>query len=172
MGLLVGLIVSACGPALAADNAVITGDSVRVRTQPSVWEDIRGTLNKGARVEVISRTDFTDTIDGYAAPWYGIDYGQYGGFVFGRYVKLDPGATVLPLPTNDIYGDRVSRFIARGLYKFGKGTPDVIATLGQPISTRPREGRRADRRGGDPYLHRAGDRCPGDRGRKDIRLLG
>jgi hypothetical protein len=120
--------------ALAADNATITGDSVRVRTQPSVWEDVRGTLNKGARVEVISRTDFTDTIDGVSAPWYGIDYGEYGGFVFGRYVKLDPGATVLPLPTNDIYGDRVSRFIVRGLYRFGKGTPDVIKTLGQPTS--------------------------------------
>jgi hypothetical protein len=134
LSLLAGLLVAVGGPAVAADNAVITGDSVRVRTQPSVWEDVRGTLNKGARVQVISRTDFTDTIDGYAAPWYGIVYGEYGGFVFGRYVKVDPAAIVLPLPTDDIYGDRVSRFIVRGLYRFGKGTPDVIASLGQPIS--------------------------------------
>ncbi len=131
--LLIGLLVMVGGPAAAADNAVITGDSVRVRTQPSIWEDVRGMLDKGARVEVISRTDFTDTIDGYAAPWYGIDYGQYGGFVFGRYVTLDPGAIVLPLPTSDIYGDRVSRFIVRGLRTFGKSEPDVIKSLGPPI---------------------------------------
>jgi hypothetical protein len=134
VSLLVGLFISVGGAVFAADNAVITGDSVRVRTQPSVWEDIRGTLNKGARVQVISRTDFTDTIDGYAAPWYGISYGEYGGFVFGRYVKLDSGFVPLPLPTNDIYGDRVSRYIARGLYNFGKSEPDVIKTLGQPAS--------------------------------------
>jgi hypothetical protein len=131
--LLVGLVFAAAA-ARAADNAVITGDSVRVRTQPSVFEDVRGTLNKGERVEVISRTDFTDTIDGVSAPWYGIVYGQYGGFVFGRYVTVDPGATVLPLPTTDIYGDRVSRFIVRGLHKFGRSEQDVAKTLGKPIS--------------------------------------
>lgn len=132
--LMIALLVSA-GGAFAAENAAITGDSVRVRTQPSVWEDVRGTLNKGARVFVVSRTSFTDTIDGYTAPWYGIDYGPYGGFVFGRYVKLDPGAVVLPLPAGDIYGDGVSRFIARGLYRFGKTTADVTKTLGKPISS-------------------------------------
>jgi hypothetical protein len=131
----VAALIALSAPAYPADNAVITADSVSVRTQPSVWEDVRGTLDEGARVEVISRTDFTDTIDGYAAPWYGIVYGEYGGFVFGRYVKVDPGTVVLPLPTNDIYGDRVSRFIVRGLYRFGKGMPDVMKTLGQPISS-------------------------------------
>jgi hypothetical protein len=134
VSLLVGLIVSVCGPAYPSENATITGDSVRVRTQPSVHEDVRGTLAKGARVEVVSKTDFTDTIDGVNAPWYGIDYGQYGGYVFGRYVKLDSGVVPLPLPTNDIYGDRVSRFIARGLHAFGKHEQDVIKTLGRPAA--------------------------------------
>ncbi len=127
-------LIALSAPAYPAENAVITGDSVRVRTQPSVREDVRGTLNKGARVQVISRTDFSDTIDGYAAPWYEIVYGEYGGFVFGRYVKLDPGVSVPPLGPGELYGDPVSRFIMHGLYNFGKSTPDVLKTLGQPIS--------------------------------------
>lgn len=134
VSLLAGLFVSVGGLAYPADNAVITGDSVRVRTQPSVREDVRGTLDKGARVQVISRTDFSDTIDGYAAPWYEIAYGDYGGFVFGRYVKLDPGVSVPALGPGELYADPISRFIMDGLYNFGKGMPDVIKTLGQPIS--------------------------------------
>jgi len=129
--LVIGLLFLA-GGTRAEDNAVITGDGVRVRTQPSVFSDMRGTLDRGARVQVISRTDFTDTIDGVSAPWYGIDYGRYGGYVFGRYVTLDPGVVPLPLPTTDIYGDRVSRFIVRGLHMFGRSEQDVVKTLGRP----------------------------------------
>jgi hypothetical protein len=128
------LLVAIGIPVFGADNATITGDGVRVRTQPSVWQDVRGTLDKGARVQVISRTDYSDTIDGHAAPWYEIVYGDYGGFVFGRYVKLDPGVSVPPLAKDDLYGDPVSRFIMHGLYRFGKGEPDVVKTLGKPVS--------------------------------------
>jgi uncharacterized protein YraI len=120
--------------AYPAENATITGDKVNVREQPSIWNRIVQTLDKGTRVEVVTGTDFTDTIDGFTAPWYKIDLGRFYGFVFGRYVELDPGVTVPPLGPRDPYSDPMFRFIERGRTMFGGTRSAVIKALGRPVS--------------------------------------
>ena len=118
-------------PALAADNATITGDRVRLRDIPSIWGEAEYHFDKGTRVEVIARTDFTDTIEGRTAPWYKL--GQ-SNWVFGGFVALDPGADV---PTVSLVsGDPgiTSRFIIEGLYAFGKTRSEVTEKLGPPLS--------------------------------------
>ena len=73
-------------------NATITGDGVRVRGIPStLGRDIVSVLSKGARIEVIAKTEFVDTIDGLTAPWYRISYMEW---VFGAFVKVDEGIDV------------------------------------------------------------------------------
>jgi hypothetical protein len=128
-------------PAIAAENAAITGDKVNVREQPAVWERTWGTLDKGTRVEVQYVSDFTDTVDGVTAPWYFIkcgdgllSYGNYG-FVFGRYLALDPDTEVPPLPRGpSSYVDPIERFIQHGLHSLGINEAEITNNLGQPLS--------------------------------------
>ena len=118
--------LSAPAHSAAAENATITGDKVNVRVQPAVWEKTWGALDKGTRVEAQYVSDFTDTVDGYTAPWYYIKCGDgllswgNSGFVFGRYIALDPGAAAAPLPrSHSSYVDPIERFIQHGLHVFG-----------------------------------------------------
>lgn len=107
-------------------NAAITGDSVRVRSAPSPTAHVLEAFNTGYRVEVTGVTDFSDTIDGYTAPWYRIKYGKYDAwaYVFGNFVKLDAGVTVPEeTPTHWL-----------GLGMFGSSEDEVIEALGQPVS--------------------------------------
>jgi hypothetical protein len=138
---LLAALFALSAPAIAAENATITGDKVNVRVQPAVWEKTWGTLDKGTRVEAVYVSDFTDTVDGYTAPWYYIECGDgllsYGnsGFVFGRYIALGPGATVPPLTRNICqYVDPIERFIQRGLHSLGINEADITNKLGRPVS--------------------------------------
>ena len=85
-------------------------------------------------MEVLTETDFLNTIDGYTAPWYEISYGGQTGYVFGRYLKLDGGTTVDIDPTNR-YNNRITRFVRDNLALFGTSQLDIIKRLGQPISS-------------------------------------
>jgi hypothetical protein len=134
-------LIALSSPALAAENATITGDRVNVREQPAVWERTWGTLDKGTRVEVKYESDFTDTVDGVTAPWYYIKCGNgllnWGdsGFVFGGYIEIDPGATAAPLPrSHSSYVDPIERFIQQGLHAFGVSEAAIIKNLGRPVS--------------------------------------
>jgi len=80
--------------AIAAENATITGDALRIREKPTTNAAVVGTLNKGARVEVLAHTDATDSIDGFTGYWYYIAYRGTYGYVFGKYVKTDTGMSV------------------------------------------------------------------------------
>lgn len=94
LGLSIALLiclVTAYGAA-AADNATITGDGVRMRGETSTNSEVIATLNKGTRVEVISRTSVFDTIGGDSAFWYYVGYGADTGFVFGRFIAIDVAA--------------------------------------------------------------------------------
>jgi hypothetical protein len=94
IGLLIVLLVclAAAYAAAAADNATITGDSVRIRYEASTDAEIVATVNKGTRVEVISRTGVFQTIGGDSAFWYYVTYGKDTGFIFGRFIAIDPAA--------------------------------------------------------------------------------
>jgi hypothetical protein len=98
--LILAALVTLSAPAFAAENATITGDDVRLRAMPSTSGAIVQVFKKGARVEVVSKTDFTDTIDGNAAPWYEATGGGKTGFVYGKFIELDSGMAVeaVPLP--------------------------------------------------------------------------
>jgi hypothetical protein len=122
-------------------NATITGDKVNVRTGPADWKHTWGTLDEGTRVEAKNVLDLTDTIDGYTAPWYYIEFKKGlltnadSGYVFGRYVNLDPRTTVPPLPrSNEWYFDPIERFIQKGLHVFGNSESAIVKKLGRPIS--------------------------------------
>jgi hypothetical protein len=114
-------------PAYPADNAVITGDGVRVRENPSLSGKILTSLNRSTRVTVIGKTDFSETIGGHTAPWYQVSHGDITGFVFGRFLELDSGKTTGG-------EERVLRFIKGGLEKFGKTESEILKRLGDPIS--------------------------------------
>ncbi|MBN2224516.1 MAG: hypothetical protein JW765_07575 [Deltaproteobacteria bacterium] len=138
---LLAALVALSIPAFSAENATITGDKVNVREQPAVWERTWGTLDRGTRVDVQYVSDFTDTVDGVTAPWYCIECGDgllsYGnsGFVFGRYVALDPGATAASLPrSHSYYVDPIERFIQHGLHVCGVSEAAIIKNLGRPVS--------------------------------------
>lgn len=126
------LLLTISIPAYSADNATITGDGVRMRGKPSLSGEILTSLNKGTRVEVIGKTDFTETIGGHTAPWYEISHGDITGFVFGAFVSMDTGGTTGG-------EERILRFIKGGLERFGKTESDVLKKLGDPISSTSKE---------------------------------
>lgn len=113
-------------PAFSADNATITGDGVRVREKPSLSGKILVSLNKGTRVTVVGKTDFTETIGGHTAPWYEVSRGEIRGFVFGRFLELDTEGTT--------GSENILTFIKDGLGRFGKTESDIIDKLGEPAS--------------------------------------
>ncbi len=78
----------------AANNAVITGSSVRLRPAPSINTGILRELAKGTRVEILAHTDFTDSLDGYTGYWYYVNFRGLYGYVFGKYVQPDVGVSI------------------------------------------------------------------------------
>jgi hypothetical protein len=134
------ILVALSAPAYPADNATITGDGVRMRNQPSTSWTITEVLPAGTRVEVVSRTNFTETIDGHTAVWYEVRHGDFGGYVFGRFVELDRGLTVPIDDSRSAFSDPVYRFADHGVHRFGMFEADVLAHLGQPISRTKKAG--------------------------------
>ncbi len=94
------LFLAAGLDARAAENATITGDALRIREKPTTDAAVVGTLNKGARIEVLAHTDATDSIDGFTGYWYYIIYKGTYGYVFGKYVKSD---TRMSIPSESDY---------------------------------------------------------------------
>jgi len=94
------LFLAAGLDARAAENATITGDALRIREKPTTDAAVVGTLNKGARVEVLAHTDATDSIDGFTGYWYYIVYKGTYGYVYGKYVKSD---TRMSIPSESDY---------------------------------------------------------------------
>jgi hypothetical protein len=93
------LVYLACGVCLfsapaaeAAENATITGDGVRMRWEANTGAEVITSLAKGTRVEVAHRSGIAETINGDFAYWYYINYGNESGFVFGRFIAIDPAA--------------------------------------------------------------------------------
>jgi len=129
------LIIFFALPAMAAENATITGDGLRVRDKPALNGNKVGSLNKGYRVEAVSHSDHTDSIDGFTGYWYFIVYKNLSGWVFGKYIQIDIRASIPSerdftpkTPTgsvatlNDILGDWPMHFDAPNvIYSFYNG---------------------------------------------------
>jgi hypothetical protein len=134
--LLFAALVALSAPAFGAENATITGDGVRVREAPSTLAEIVETVNKGMRMEVVAKTDFSDTIEGRTSPWY-----KFRGwnehlprYVFGAFVKLDAGVEVPTVSLKSGDKDLMTAFIVEGLFAFGKHKSEVEKKLGPPLS--------------------------------------
>jgi hypothetical protein len=87
--------------ASAAENATVTEGSIPLMVGPSfIVEEVPGVATvKGQRIEVVSRTSFTDYLA--AIPenyWYLVRFTNPGspvtGYLHGSVLALDPGATV------------------------------------------------------------------------------
>jgi Bacterial SH3 domain len=129
------LIILFALPVMAADNATITGDGLRVRDKPALNGNKVGSLNKGYRVEAVSHSDHTDSIDGFTGYWYFIVYKNLSGWVFGKYIQIDIRASIPSerdftpkTPTgsiatlNDILGDWPMHYDAPNvIYSFYNG---------------------------------------------------
>jgi hypothetical protein len=144
VSVILAALVALSAPAYGAENATITGDGVKIRELPSVSANyyINTLLYKGTRVEAREKTDYSDTVDGYSAPWYGIVHNGQIGYVFGRYVKLDEGVTLdllHPTPT-EYFQDQITRFVDEGLQEFGKTDSEIIEKLGRPVSSKEYDG--------------------------------
>ena len=88
------LIIHFALPVMAIENATITGDGLRVRDKHSLEGRKVGSVNKGYRVEAVSYSDHTDTIDGFTGHWYFIVYKDITGWVFGKYILVDLSASI------------------------------------------------------------------------------
>ncbi|MBN2224192.1 MAG: hypothetical protein JW765_05915 [Deltaproteobacteria bacterium] len=134
LSLFLAIIILLPAWVFGAENATITGDEVRMRTLPTATGSVLvvKSLDKGTRVEALRKTNFTDTIDEYTAPWYRIAHGVDTGYVFGRYVAPDAGVTINVM-------DRASEpyivhFVNAGLRSFGATDAEIIKRLGEPVS--------------------------------------
>jgi hypothetical protein len=127
-------------PAFAAENATITGDEVRMRTLPTAKGSVFvvKSLNRETRVEVLGKTDFTDTIDEYTAPWYRVKHGKDDGYVFGRYVAPDAGVTINVM--DRAAEPYIVHFVNVGLRSFGETDAEIIKRLGEPVSVKKFKG--------------------------------
>jgi len=88
------LMVCAGMTVMAAENATITGDGLRLREHPTTDAGVLGSMDKGTRVEVLAHTEFTESIDGFTGYWYKIIYNGTIGYVFGKYIITDAGVYV------------------------------------------------------------------------------
>lgn len=73
------------------DTAVVTGNSVRVRSKPDTDGHIVTVLNKGDAVTIRERSE-NKTIAGITAPWFRIEYKgcpARSGWIFGAYLSAD-----------------------------------------------------------------------------------
>jgi hypothetical protein len=91
--------------AFAKNNAVITASSVNLRSAPSINVGVLRELGMGTRVEVLSHTDFTDSLDGFTGYWYYVNFQGVYGYIFGKYVKPDAGTSIPPESEYFLPGD-------------------------------------------------------------------
>jgi hypothetical protein len=96
IALLLWLLLAMSISAHSVENSTITGDGVRVRSEPSLSGNILTSLNKGARVEAITRTATAQMINDNYHVWYYINHKGLFGYVFGYFVKLDE-FTLIPV---------------------------------------------------------------------------
>jgi hypothetical protein len=71
--------------------AIVTADSLRVRTSSSLGAAVVGTLKKHEQVEILERSASKVTIDGITAYWYKIRRPSDGltGWCFGGYLDVE-----------------------------------------------------------------------------------
>ena len=67
---------------------IVTADSLRVRTQPTVRAEVLSYLRRGEVVEVLQHGEHEERIDGDVAYWVEVTYEGVRGWAFGSHVDL------------------------------------------------------------------------------------
>ena len=68
--------------------AVITENLLRVREKPSKDAEVILHIRRGNVVEIVSRTETAEEVEGVAGYWFLIDYSGLKGWVFGAYLQV------------------------------------------------------------------------------------
>ena len=84
------LIIITCAALSAEAHATVNDDKVRIRTAPSVkYSKILTAVNRGTKLEVYSKTEESDCIDGLSFPWYEVSCSNsVSGWIFGAYIDV------------------------------------------------------------------------------------
>jgi hypothetical protein len=67
--------------------AVVKSPLLRVRDEPNSRAVLLSHIRMGAVMEVLTKSDKTDTVEQETAFWYRIDYQGLKGWVFGAYIE-------------------------------------------------------------------------------------
>lgn len=92
-----GLAMLLMGMAFAAEerrDALVSGDYVRVRAEPSVTAPQLGFLYNNLRVSVLEKSANTTMIEGKAHYWYRVRQGNLEGWCSGAFLTFDIPATL------------------------------------------------------------------------------
>jgi len=73
---------------LEVNWAVITSSHLRLREQPVVSAQVVTTLWRGYVLEVLSKQDRREEIEGSSDYWYQVRFGGLQGWVFGSYLSF------------------------------------------------------------------------------------
>ena len=72
----------------AAPTGIITGDGVRLRNKATTLNStVITTLSKGSVVIINGVTEGNEAISGSGTKWYSVTYGDYRGYIYGKYVS-------------------------------------------------------------------------------------
>jgi hypothetical protein len=73
---------------LSSEWGVIRSPFLRLREEPLQKAAITAHLRRGSILEIISRTEAKEAIDGSTAYWYQVNYGGLRGWVFGAFLEI------------------------------------------------------------------------------------
>jgi len=73
---------------LRSNWGVIRSPFLRLREEPLQKAKIIAHLRRGSVLEILSRTEAKETIDGDSSYWYQINFGGLRGWVFGAFLQV------------------------------------------------------------------------------------
>jgi uncharacterized protein YgiM (DUF1202 family) len=68
--------------------AVVTENLLRVREKPAQDANVVLHIRRGNIVEIVSRTEQKEEVEGGQGYWYLVDYSGLKGWVFGAYLQI------------------------------------------------------------------------------------
>jgi len=73
---------------LRSSWGVVRAPFLRLRQEPLEGSAILAHVRRGEVLEIISRTEIKETLDGETAYWYLVSYGGLRGWVFGAFLEV------------------------------------------------------------------------------------
>ena len=68
--------------------AVVTSPFLRVRAEPLAKSPVLAHIRRGAVLEVLSRTERKEELEGTSSYWYQVSYEGLRGWVFGAFLEI------------------------------------------------------------------------------------